>query len=75
VRDLSECIGSTANPRVPKSEVQKRRNAPYRVSDGMFQRGYAEEGEYKLVRPREYKRDSVIIIDSGPAFAKGIEGQ
>ena len=41
------------NSKPPCPEVREFRKEgmrPYRVSDDMFQRGYAEEGEYELVQ-------------------------
>jgi hypothetical protein len=41
----------TCNPPCPETrEFRKEGMHPYRVSDDVFKRGYAEEGEYELVQ-------------------------
>jgi hypothetical protein len=41
----------TCKPPCPETrEFRKEGMHPYRVSDDVFRRGYAEEGEYELVQ-------------------------
>jgi hypothetical protein len=41
----------TCKPPCPETrEFRKEGMHPYRVSDDVFKRGYAEEGEYELVK-------------------------